>query len=118
MMTEQEIFDTAYLGLKAQGFKPSLKEGKCKYRGDNGMKCAIGHCLTDEELIDNRHSFEGRLSALPEKAQEKLGIANGSSRRVQFLHCIQNAHDSSFNEMSMESDLRKVAADFNLTVPK
>lgn len=28
-MTEQDIFNAAYLGLKAQGFKMSLRNGGC-----------------------------------------------------------------------------------------
>lgn len=48
-MTNQEIFDTVAKHLFAQG-KPALDDyGACVYRGENGMRCAVGCLITDEE---------------------------------------------------------------------
>jgi len=54
MMTRQEIFDTVYLGLKAQNFERSTSRPEstspenCLYRhGD--LKCAFGHLIPDEQ---------------------------------------------------------------------
>ena len=48
-MTEQEVFNKVWDHIITQG-KPSLSgEGKCRYRGPNGLKCAAGIFLTDEQ---------------------------------------------------------------------
>jgi hypothetical protein len=57
-MTEislQETFDTVVGGLRKQGCK-SLIGNACKFRGENGTKCAIGQILPDDlynPLMDN-----------------------------------------------------------------
>ena len=113
-MTEQEIFNAAYLGLKAQGFKQSVNAlGECKYRGDNGLKCAIGHCLTDEELQGSEKNFV----LLPELAKSKLGVDLFDHRRYDFLCDLQDAHDRAV-VYSMRSNLEAFARDYNLTIPE
>lgn len=48
-MTNQELFDFVCLNVIEQG-EPSVDEkGACKYRGPNGLKCAAGFLLTDEQ---------------------------------------------------------------------
>lgn len=62
-MDKQEIFDKVAAGIIAQG-GPSLKIRparlgepiECRYRGENGRKCAAGHLIPD---ADYRVSFEG-----------------------------------------------------------
>lgn len=45
---KQAMFNAAYIGLAGQGFERSFVEGEgCMYRGRDGKKCAIGHCLPD-----------------------------------------------------------------------
>lgn len=47
------MFDMAVTGLAKQGFKQSLNSTgrRCVYRGKDNMKCAIGHCLEDNEIV-------------------------------------------------------------------
>lgn len=47
-MTLQETFDKVVNGLRKQGCR-SLKNGRCRYRGDNGRKCAVGMVIPDED---------------------------------------------------------------------
>lgn len=49
------IIQQMYDGLKSQGFQRSTPEGtsNCLYRGPNGLKCAIGHVIPDENYSDN-----------------------------------------------------------------
>jgi len=49
MLTKQEIFDTVYNGLAAQGFKQSVDTVGCSYRGRDDTKCAFGHLIPDEQ---------------------------------------------------------------------
>jgi hypothetical protein len=55
-MTNQEAFDKALAAMRLQG-KPSFKtveredmsvDAYCAYRGDNGLRCAIGALVPDE----------------------------------------------------------------------
>ena len=54
-MTNQEIFDKVYRHLLTQNAKSmrfGLRNGKqCAYRGDDGLKCAIG-CLIPDDKYD------------------------------------------------------------------
>lgn len=50
-MITQELFDTIYLGLQAQGWQRSFDAQRdlCMYRGPEGRKCAIGQAIPDDE---------------------------------------------------------------------
>ena len=47
-LTNQEIFDKALFGIRAQNYQRSVYDYSCRYRGENGTKCAVGHCIDDE----------------------------------------------------------------------
>lgn len=47
-MTKQEMFDQAVGGLIKQGRRAHNKYGDCKYRTDDGLKCAFGMLIPDE----------------------------------------------------------------------
>lgn len=77
-MNAQEIFDIAAQGVIKQG-TPSFKNGRCRYRGDDGCKCGVGHLLPDDVAaaadegcdgtgIGARHLF----SMLPPKLVQKV----------------------------------------------
>lgn len=115
-MTHQEIFDKAWLGLKAQGFKRAWDEShqQCVYRAPDGLRCAIGHCIPDE-VYD------------PE--MEKLGAINGLLGEftlggifygvdVYWLIRLQACHDDCDGAQDMEEALRFFAAAWQLTIPE
>lgn len=81
----QEIFDTALLGIRAQGWF-SMDAGSCLYRGPHGLKCAAGHLLDDETALD----METRgIGALPTLTSAKLGLL----KNMDLLKSLQSAHD-------------------------
>lgn len=47
--TKQETFDMVCEGLAAQGWKRSIELGTCVYHGSDGLKCAAGLLIPDEE---------------------------------------------------------------------
>lgn len=110
-MTFQEMFDTAFAGLESQGFKKSsnLKLGGCCYRGDNGVKCAAGFLLPDNEHTDenNRTPVESHPWFSNNFNQEEL----------TFLERLQKAHDTSAGPKSMRNLLIDLAERYNLTHP-
>jgi hypothetical protein len=46
--TEQEVFDQIATHLLTQE-RASISGGACAYRGDNGLKCAAGCLISDDE---------------------------------------------------------------------
>jgi hypothetical protein len=57
MATEQEVFDQVAAHLLAQNKKSLGDAGHCRYRGCNGLKCAAGCLIGDDEYEE---SIEGK----------------------------------------------------------
>lgn len=90
----QEWFDTAARGVIAQGAK-SLDDERlvCRYRGLNGLKCAIGHIIPDDKYtpeMDRSILFRGVL--------QKAGLVDFEAHCFEapecFLRQLQAAHDN------------------------
>ena len=82
--TAQEVFDQIVNHLYTQGV-PSITEGPlavCKYRGPNGLMCAAGIFLSDEQA----ERFENRPWVYVANGLEK------GSHSELIRHC-QSAHD-------------------------
>lgn len=96
-MTEfnkQELFNKAFLGMKSQGFAPSMSGGSCTYRSLKGMKCAIGHLIDDE---DYEESIEG-ATALNVVVLKSLFTNDAydslNDEDKAFIYDIQLCHDN------------------------
>lgn len=50
MPTKQETFDTVVNHLREQGRKASDNHGFCEYRTDDGLKCAAGCLILDDDI--------------------------------------------------------------------
>jgi hypothetical protein len=117
------MFDKAYLGLKAQGFKQAVVikangyDLSCVYRGPNDTKCAVGHLISDELA----RSIEGRsvetLRGSPEEALLKAELGITSQDDLCFLEDLQECHDSTA-AYRLAKDLAEFAHKYALTVPE
>ena len=131
-LNRQAAFDTAYLGLREQGFAPSvLTDDLCAYRGQAGMKCALGFLIPDEKYeayvedfgpgaLSDRGFLGEEYGSIRELTfQEELQGVFPEERNqdIEFLNALQNAHDTSTSE-SMGAKLRQVAEEWSLTVPE
>lgn len=117
-MNRQEIFDKVFTGLRSQGFERSFnkRSQRCKYRGDNGMKCAVGHLIPDE-LYKERWDKGGTVYyGLPSHLWKKLDI--DFSEDGSFIGKMQEIHDYNGFPDIMEKALRNLAIWNNLTVPE
>lgn len=115
MRTRQEIFDLAWNGLKAQKFRQSVLAGGCEYRGPNGRKCAIGHCIPDGRYSS---TFEGNSISFCGMTNHDIRKAAGVGvRDVEFAAALQTCHDSHDRPKLMEKALRTFAALHSLTIP-
>lgn len=113
--TRQEIFDIAWNGLKAQGFARSAVENEygCLYRGPNGLRCAIGHCISDEEY---REVFEG-TGISTDNGYSLRKAARISTDDLGFAGDLQAAHDENPAPDAMKEALLDLALRYSLTVP-
>ena len=48
MRTAQELFNEVVSHLRKQKKQSLSQHGYCMYRGEDGLKCAIGHLIPDE----------------------------------------------------------------------
>jgi hypothetical protein len=91
LSSRQEVFDKALTHLRAQG-KPSLNPKtiwKCQYRSPEGLKCAVGCLIPDE---DYREEMEGRNAN--EVLREVLGMRL-SAEESSFINDLQcTLHDN------------------------
>jgi len=92
LMTEQEAFDISLGGIRKQGRRSVDDAGMCQYRGKDGLKCAMGQFISDE---DYKPDFEHK------DASTLIDYLSGdnvpSIERVRHLHVfldrMQGAHD-------------------------
>lgn len=114
-MSLQEIFDKCAKHLLTQNKKsmtsPSVGVPYCAYRGDNGLKCAAGIFITEEEYKpelegfnsnDNNVSIALRRSGFPE-----------TNRSWILLMKLQSVHDA-HEPCDWKNELRQVANYFSL----
>lgn len=114
----QDIFDAAYKGLASQGFKQSKSPnaGGCAYRGEDGLRCAVGHLIADE-------NYNEGLEGLSANDGSVLLAARLSNCDAELLDDMQGAHDGQdkFHVVTpdeMKSRLALVAAKHGLQVPE
>ena len=112
----QEVFNTAYLGLKSQCFEKSYNPegGVCQYHTTHGLKCAIGHCIPNE-LYDK--NFEGKSAII---VQEILDHKSSLFFHIEagFLRKLQNCHDRAETPKDMQEKLKDFANQQGLTIPE
>ncbi len=85
-MTKQKIFDKVWNWFVVEGHGPSVMDNgpRCRYRGKDGAKCAVGVLIPDESYTP---SMEG-------SALSSIAGSLGISEHCSFLYALQSAHDS------------------------
>lgn len=108
-MTAQDIFTTSATHLLAQGEQSTNHMGECLYHGPRGRKCAIGIFIPLERYS---RTLEGSgVETLP------AGILPSEfSPHRDLLQRLQQCHDC-FAPDEWPKALRKIAYDFDLTLP-
>lgn len=123
-MTPQQIFDAAYRGVMQQGrqsMSPGIFGKGCKYRGPNGLKCAVGFLISDQAAKAwdrSPHSSIGARITSKSKFVEQWMRDNR-----HLLESIQRAHDNdpepgeTFTQ-SFDRRMRRIAKDYLLEIPE
>ena len=90
-MTKQEFFNKSVAGVIKQGALSKNFTGHCLYRGPDGLKCAIGHVINDDEVIENERAIallpfrHGRFNHLWDLAQNLQGAHDASDDIKEFI---------------------------------
>lgn len=97
-LTNQQLFDNAYLGVIAQGKLALSRYGSCVYLSEDGCKCGIGQSIPSN-LYDR--SIEGRTFGdlsdprwVDDRKRLRVGLAHLFSEvNKRLAEAIQLAHD-------------------------
>lgn len=102
----QDIFDQAANHLLAQ-MKQSRNDRICLYRSDDGLKCAVGCFIADDEHSED---MEGECV---EMLIINGGMSSISRDRLKLLDKLQSMHDG-LDPVQWSSALEGIAEEFNL----
>ena len=136
MMTEQEIFSTAYKHAKSMNNLAKRSDGgaTCFYRAPNGEKCLIGSFIPDFEYEEAMEGALGRLlyryssifRPLGLISYNDLSVHNGrlsypdqlDRNRLFFLESLQTCHDGANTKEDMIEKLIEFAKKRSLEIPQ
>lgn len=112
-MTLQDLFDQVAGHLLSQN-RVSENEQGCAYRGDTGLKCAIGCLITDafyDEVLEGASAYEPMVM---DAVSSSLGIdLNELPDHVTLLSRLQKIHDREQPD-EWRTALEKLAAEYHL----
>lgn len=107
IMNRQEAFDIAAKHLLAQGKKSRMKDDDylCAYRGSDGLKCAIGALIPDDQYTGLECMNVTILLAQPDCPP----ILMSGDLTKDFLQTLQDAHDDAHGDGDVEEFRRNLS---------
>jgi hypothetical protein len=114
-MSIKQIINKVGNHLLKQNAKSIDSDNACRYRGDNGMSCAIG-CLLPDEMYDPLIEGKGVVSdILKARLKHVVGVKNSSRiQKLTLLGELQNLHDMYFVEHWPE-ELAKLKIEYGIS---
>ncbi len=125
-LTEQQVYNNALFGMRGQNYEPSRLTGACLYRGPRGLKCAIGHSISDDIYcpeMDIGVDDDG-LTAIGHFLKEFVFSELCELFQhvsVELLTALQVTHDqlsphqsTAARKAQFESDMRRIASRYHL----
>ena len=110
--TAQSIFNTAYTGMLAQNQRSQIGNDRCAYRGPNGLKCAVGMVLTNDEYNPLMNSESMDVAELLDRGL----LPDRLVPHLKLLDDLQIAHDCD-HPRHWPTELAKIASKHKLEVP-
>ena len=108
-MTNQEVFDKVATHLLTQNKKAICPiDGRCKYRTSEGLKCAAGIMISDDEYspeMENR----GISNLIAVHKLEKLAPFYKLLHKLQCIHDVAGVADWR-NELRMTAQIHNLSA--------
>ena len=107
--TEQEVFDQVVTHLLTQRERSVsiFSTSSCAYRGQNGLKCAAGCLISDDEYSSDMEGYSW-INLLDEKRVPKNHYA--------LITRLQHIHDGTLPE-NWKRELEVLATEFKLRMP-
>lgn len=112
-IARQNLFNDAFLGMKSQGFRKCGDDFGCNYRGLDGLKCVIGHCIPDDKYSVNLENSTPEDAVVFNVLKELYPNIDST-----FAYELQCCHDFSDSPVEMETALRSFALDNDIKVPE
>ena len=95
MSLDQTIFNRVAAHLLAQG-RPSLsaiRRGACAYRGEDGLRCAVGCLIDDARYSETLEGHPVQLGGVLQAVKSSLGLQHLAPRTTDLLTDLQRLHD-------------------------
>lgn len=119
MLTRQEMFNRAFVGLRSQGFTQSLEAGsdtQCAY-SSQALDGTVKHCAWG--WVDPTISYIHEGKNVSRLVAAGIGLAAAVlPSDVNFVERLQCCHDNQLAPTEMEAALRRLAAEFGLAIPE
>lgn len=112
MPTNQEIFNKVAFHLLSQN-KKSRTKIECLYRGPDGLKCAIGCLIPDEDYSSKFEGYGLKRAEEWSELGEYFLKNNYTEENLYFMKELQLIHDTEDVE-SWKNCLSNLAIDFDL----
>lgn len=93
-MKAQEIFDIVATHLFKQG-RRSTDHQRCRYHGENGLKCAVGVLVADDVYFSEMDEGNKTIKSLVEQHGDKF--PNWFRDNLGLLQTLQSVHDKQRN---------------------
>ena len=79
----------------------------CSYQSENGNKCAVGRCMT-EDALEKYYDFQNNVEKLPDF--ESLLLPQYQGHDIEFWRRLQRLHDATYNwdENGLTTDGQKI----------
>lgn len=110
-MEAQEIFNKVVTHLRTQGVK-AMDNTWCRFRTDQGLKCAAGCLIQDDEYqawMDNCSS----ISEILIQSQCPMSLQIRLRRHTNLIYALQSVHDLGVID-KWEQNFKEVSHNFNL----
>lgn len=112
-MNREEMIDKAVRGLAGQGWAKSRRERLCAFRGFGGLKCSVGHLVTDEQI---KEAIRPEDCYYPEPSTDDL--CNVAGLDIKDAIKLQGCHDGSRDPEEMRSNFIRLAKEWNVPWPE
>jgi hypothetical protein len=109
---DQQVFDYVLEKLREQGCQSKYAD-RCLYRGPNGLKCAAGHLIPDDEYDEKMEDglLNGPDSVFNNSLVNSYFLQKGVN--IDLLARLQSVHDNYWD--TREERFEHLAKEFNFT---
>ena len=116
-MTDQELFNIVATHLLTQNARSlgGTTEDICAYRGDNGLKCAVGVLISDKYYEEKFEGLPCSAGVVLKALELSLGFLTAD--QIDLLTRLQIIHDRKLVK-DWESYLEELAYEYELDMPE